>query len=437
MNRFEQEYKQAIDAAENQKPATFLILMFALIIGFISFTFIWASITEIEELTRGQGQVTPSQEVQIVQSLEGGIIQEILVKEGNTVKKGEILLRISDVLFSSEERSTEARFLSLEAKKYRLIAESENKQFEVPETLTNKIPDIIANERALHESRQKELQAAFKIQDENINKAQADDAETKQEINRLNESLRLLNKELTITREMVAQRAVPKLDQIRLEREQADIKGQIKARKEERKGLQAVLASVQGERQAQTDKFTSIALEELSEVETQIATLRESLRSMEDRVNRTEIRSPVDGVINQISLNTIGGVVEPAMKLVEIVPLNDTLKIVAQIQPKDIAFLKVGQPVKVKVTAYDPQIYGALDGRLSRVAATSTTDHEGSVMFEVEVLTDKTHLGTSTNQLPITAGMIADIEVITGKRTILNFIMKPLRRGFNRALRER
>lgn len=437
MNEFEKKYHQYIEEAESMKPSKpALIILFA-VTSLVIFAFSWAAITEVEELTRGQGQVVPSKDIQIVQSLEGGIIQEILAKEGEAVKKGQILLRISDVLFSSEERGTEAKFLALEAKKHRLRAEAENDAFSVPTELEAKMPNTISNERALYESRQKELQAAFSIQDENIKKAKADSAEVTSEINRLTESRRLLSKELKITREMVAQRAAPKLDQIRLERESADLSGQIKTREQERKGLEAALASAENERAAQRDKFTSQALEELGEVETQIASLKENLRSMEDRVDRTEIRAPVDGIVNKIHIKTIGGVVKPAMELVEIVPSNDILKISAKVNPNDIAFLKKGQPVKVKVSAYDPQIYGALDGELSRIAATSVKDNDGNIMFEVEVVTYKTHLGSHSNPLPITAGMIADIEVITGKRTILNFLMKPIYRGFNRALRER
>ncbi len=433
----EATYRAELEEAAKMKPAKPVIYLLLAIIAFILFAIVWAAVTQVEELTRGNGQVTPSQDIQIVQSLEGGILQEILVKEGDMVKKDQILLRISDILFSSEERGTQAKLLGLEAKTSRLLAESQSEDFIISKEIEEKIPDIVANERALYQSRQKELMGAYAIQDENIKKAQADLAEVSEEINRLTQSRKLLNDELTITKEMVIQRAVPKLDQLRLERERADISGQIKAREEEKKGLESQLASAKSQRDAQKDKFRSMALEELGEVKTQIASLKENLRSMGDRVDRTEVRAPVDGIVNQIKLSTIGGVVEPAMKLVEIVPSNDTLKIIAQVKPTDIAFLKVGQSAKVKISAYDPQIYGALDGVLSRVSANSVTDKDGNIMFEIEVQTKKSYLGSAENPLPITAGMVADIEIITGKRTILNYLLKPLRRGFNRALRER
>jgi len=433
----ETDYMDELEAAARMRPARPVVILLFTIIGFITFFCIWAAVTEIEELTRGQGQVIPSQEIQVVQSLEGGIVQDLLVQKGDAVKKGQILMRISDVLFSSEARGTEARFQSLEAKKARLSAEANGVAFEMPAEIEEKLPEIAENERLLYASRQKELKSAYAIQDDKIDKASADLAEVKSEINRLSENRRLLTKELNITKDMVAKRAVPKLEQIRIERELADISGQINTRVQEKKGVMAELSGAKNERATQDNTFQSQAFEELNEVETQISSLKESMKSIDDRVDRTELRAPVDGIVNQISVQTIGGVVEPAMRLMEIVPADDELKIIAKVKPNDIAFLDVGQPVKVKVSAYDPQKYGALNGKLTRIAATSVTDNDGHVMFEVEVRTDKAYLGTAQKQLPITSGMVADIEVITGKRTILQYLLKPLHRGFDRALRER
>lgn len=437
MSAKEHEFMSELEAALHSKPSRPAIFLFLTLALFVIVFLAWTAITQVDELTRGEGQVVPTQEIQIVQSLEGGIVQEILVGEGELVKKDQILLRISDVQFSSEERGTEAKFLSLRAKKVRLTAEAEGKEFTMPAEITEKMPQIASNEKALYSSRQKELASAHAIQDERINKANADLKEVSAEISRLSESRRLLQKELTITTKMVQQKAVPKLDQIRLEREVADIGGQINARVQEKKGLEADLAAAQNERSTQNDKFRSQALEELNEVEAEISGLEESLKSIGDRVYRTELRAPVDGIINKIAIKTIGGVVEPAMRLVEIVPSDNELKIIAKVKPEGIAFLHPGQPVKVKITAYDPQKYGSLDGQLVRIGANSTTDQKGDVFFEIEVRTEKNHLGTAGKPLPITPGMIAKVDVITGKRTILNYLLKPVRRGFDSALRER
>ncbi len=433
----ETEFMNELEAATREKPSGPAILLLVAMAAFISAFILWAAITKVEEIARGQGQVVPTRDIQVVQSLEGGILQELLVAEGDRVEKGQILLRISDVQFSSEERGTEARSLGLRAKKTRLKAEADGTAFTLPPEILQKAPKVAENEKALYESRQKELATSFTILDDRINKATADLEEVKAEISRLTNSRAGLNREYTITRDMVAKRAVPKLEQIRLERELADIGGQINARSKEKEGLEAELSAVKNERQSQVEKFRSNALSELNEVETQISALNESLKSIGDRVDRTEIRAPADGLVNAIRIKTVGGVVEPAMQLVEIVPMDDELKIVAKVAPTDVAFLKRGQPVKVKISAYDSQIYGALDGELVRIAANSTSDREGNVTFEIEVKTVRNYLGDAASPLPITPGMVAEVNVVTGRRTIMYYLLKPLRRTMDRALAER
>lgn len=433
----ETDFMNDLDAALHEKvsrPALYLLFLMSAMVGFF---IIWAGMTEVEEVTRGTGQVVPSKEIQIIQSLEGGVLREILVNKGDIVKKDQILMRISDVQFSSEAKGTKAQFLGLSVKRARLSAEASGKEFVVDLDIQNQVPEIVANEKALYVSRQKELSAAYTIQDEKIKKAQANIEEVKAQISSARQSLGHLYKELSITKDMVSKRASPKIEQIRLEREAADLQGQINAQTQEIEGLDAELSGAQNERASQADKFKSQALEELNEVETQISSLKESLKSMGDRVDRAELRAPVDGVVNDIMLQTIGGVVEPAMRLIEVVPTDDQLKIIAKVKPDEIAFLKVGQSVKVKITAYDSQKYGYLDGTLVRIAANSSKDRQDNILFEIEVRTQQNYLGSAQNPLPITTGMVADIDVITGKRTILNYLLKPIRRGFERALRER
>lgn len=431
------DFMGELDAATQTKPSlisnAFLITVTGLVVLFL----IWANLSKVEEITRGEGQVVPSQEIQVVQSLEGGILGELLVAEGDRVKKDQILVRISDVQFASEERGVEAKFASLQMRKARLEAEARGTQFSLPADLTAKAPDIAKNEVALYQSRQQELQNAIAILKDKNAGAKAGIAETQAQINRLANSRKLLKEELAITSKMVAQRAVSKMEEIRLQRELSDISGQLNANQEKLVGLRSELRTTEKQLTDQEDKFRSQALGELSEVETEIAQLQESLKSIGDRVFRTELRAPVDGIVNNIALKTIGGVVEPAHKLVEIVPVDDELKIVARVLPSDIAFLEIGQPVNVKISAYDPQLYGSLQGRLTRIGANSVTDRQGDVYFEIEVRTDKNHLGIEEQPLPITPGMVATTEIITGKKTIMNYLMKPVLRLKDRALRER
>lgn len=432
----ELEFMDQLEAAARMKPHAASNIMLYSVTALIVFFIVWASASKIEELTRGQGQVVPTQEIQFIQSLEGGILQELLVGQGDRVTKGQVLMRLSDVVSSSEERGTEAKSDSLKLKKSRLEAESEGKEFVVPEDLMKKIPDIAQSELDLYRSRQQELKNAVSILEDKIAKVEADMDETQAQVNRLSSSRGSLQQELSITRDMVAQKAVSKLEQIRLEREVNDVSGQINASQERIGGLKSELSAAQKQKADQGDRFRSQALTELSEVKTQIAQLSESLKSIGDRVSRAELKAPVDGIVNNIAVRTIGGVIEPAQRLIEIVPVDDQLKVVARVLPSDIAFLKVGQAVKVKISAYDSQRYGSLDGKLVRVGASSVSDNNGNVFFEIEVRTDKNYLGTPEAPLPITPGMVATTEVITGKRTIMAYLLKPFLHARDRALRE-
>ncbi len=431
------DFMAELEAAKYMRPALSANLILICIALLVVLFFIWASVCEIEILARGQGQVVPTREIQVVQSLEGGILQDLLVGEGDIVEKGQVLLRISDIQFSSEERGTEARFLSLAAKKARLQAEARGLTFKLPEQIAEKVPAIAANEQSLYDSRQSELANAVAILEDKIGKSEAELAELAARISTFASSRSLLREELEITRKMVAQKAAPKIDEIRLQRELSDISGQIRAAQERRTGLEAQLRAANNELKDQEDKFRTQALSELNEVETEISSLQESLKTIEDRVFRTEVRSPARGVVNNIAIKTIGGVIEPAQKLVEIVPIDDDLKIIAKVSPNDIAFLKKGQDVKVKISAYDPRRYGTLDGRLVRVSASSVSDREGNIFFEIEVNTDRNYLGTEDKPLPVTPGMVAQVDIITGKRTIMEYLAKPVLQARDQALRER
>ncbi|MCB1555828.1 MAG: HlyD family type I secretion periplasmic adaptor subunit, partial [Alphaproteobacteria bacterium] len=422
----ETEFMSELEAASRAKPHVAANIFLGAIAALVLFFILWASLSRVEEIVQGQGQVVPSHEIQVVQSLEGGILAQLLAREGDRVEQGQVILRISDVHFAAEEGGVEARFASLQARRARLTAEAEGRNFVLPADIAEKAPAIAANEKKLYDSRQAELENALAMIADKIAGINADIAEASAHIKRLKDSAALLGEELTITKKMVAQQAVPKLEEIRLQRELSDVSGQLRAQEQKLEGLRADLAAAGKETGDQHDKFRSQALGQLGEVETEMAQLQESLKSIEDRVFRTELRAPVAGIVNNIAVQTIGGVIEPAQKLVEIVPVDDELKIVARVKPSDIAFLKTGQPVKVKISAYDPQRYGALDGTLTRIGANSVTDRQDHVFFEIEVRTAKNHLGTDEVPLPITPGMEATTEIIIGKHTIMAYLMKPV-----------
>lgn len=430
------DFMSEIDAAMRLKPATQSSFMLWTIIGLVVFIFTWAGISEIEVLTRGQGQVVPHSETQVVQSLEGGILAELRVEEGDRVEKGQVLARIENVAFASEERGIAAQSVALNIKKLRLNAEVKGEAFNIPDDMRAQNPKLAANEEDLYRSRREELVNVQAIADEAVTKAEANLREINATINRLSESKRLLSQQLEITRNLVAKNAMPKVEALTQEREYADVQGNLNAAVERKKAVQSDLKTAENQRKEAFNQFRSKALAEMSEVETKLAAIKESLTAAGDKVDRTELRATADGVIKTINQKTVGGVVEPAMKLMEIVPIDDDLKITAKISPADIAFLKVGQDVNVKITAYDPQKFGSLKGTLQRIGADTVEDREGNIFFEIDVVTDRNYLGTRDNPLPIIPGMIADVEVITGKRTILSYMMKPLLRARDRALTE-
>lgn len=433
----DKEFMSELEAATRMKPSVASHFMLLTVASLVGAFFVWAGTSEIEEITHGGGQVVPTQEIQVVQSLEGGILTELLVREGEKVKKDQILMKVNDVAFASEERGTEARTLALKAKKARLDAEAAGEDFTVPQEIVEKFSDIAKNELALFNSRQQELSNAKAILDNKINSAQAELREVQAKINRLAESRRLLNQELTITKKMVAKKAVPQLEEIRLNREISNVSGEMREAAQKKSGLEAELRGAKRERADREDKFKSQVLGELNDIESQISQLSESLTAIGERVDRADIRSPIDGVVNKISIKTIGGVIEPAMQLVEVVPLDDDLKIIARVAPQEIAFLRPDQEVNIKISAYDPQRYGSLKGKLVRIGANSVNDNDGNIFFEIEVRANKNYLGTEENPLPITPGMVADIEVITGERTILSYLAKPVLRAKDKALTER
>ena len=430
------DFMSELEAAKRLRPAWHANMMLYTVLSLFSFIILWAAFSQIEVITRGEGQVVPTSEVQVVQSLEGGILAELNVEEGDHVEKGQVLARIENVAFASEERGIEAQSVALELKQKRLNAEIQGKAFEISNDLKSKNIKLADNELALHGSRKKALKKALDNADEAVRKSQANLREINATINRLSQSKKLLKEQLDITRDLVAKNAMPKLEAIKQEREYSDLQGEINASVQRKSGIQSDLATARNKKDEIMAQFKSDALEELSEVEARIAGLKESLTAAGDRVDRTELRAPSNGVIKVVSQKTIGGIVEPAMKLIEIVPLDEDLKITAKIAPADIAFIKVGQDVNVKVTAYDPQKFGSLRGMLRRISADTIEDREGNIFFEVDVVTEKNYLGSRDAPLPIIPGMVAETEIITGKRTVLSYMVKPFLRVRDRALTE-
>lgn len=402
-------------AAEMQTPRTLRMLLFATL-AMLFCGLIWAGFAILDEVKRGNGRVIPSQQMQIVQSLEGGLVEAIAVHEGQIVDKGELLIRIDDTTFSAQLGEVRERRDALAARVARLDAESHGAEKLVfPRNGNKSLTRAQEAELSVFEARGRKLR-----QDVDV---------LAQQESRLVDNLQLLNREVDLTRKLYKQKVVPEIEMLRLERQASEMRGQ--------------LAEVQSRIATAKTTFRSQADEDLAKATGDLAALDENIRSAQDRVRRTELKSPVHGIVNKINVTTIGGVVQPGVSLVEIVPLDDTLLVEGRIRPQDIAFIRPGQDAVVKITAYDSSVYGSLKGKVERISADTIIDEKGDksergeTFYRVVIRTEKNHLGSTERPLPIIPGMIGTVEVLTGSKSVLSYLLKPIRLLHDEAMRER
>lgn len=404
--------------------------LFALVAGLV-----WAAIAELDEVTRGEGKVIPSRQIQVLQSLDGGIVSEILVKEGQTVQAGELLLRVDSTRMVSSLRENRAQYLALLAKSARLKALSDSGRFTAPEAALNEAPDIVTQERLLYESRRSELDATLAVARQQSSQRSQELIAAKARREQASQSYTLTARELELTKPLVKTGAVSDVELLRLERDLARYRGERDSANTDIPRLESSVIEANRRAQELELTFRNAARTELSETNAKLSALSEGSTALEDRVNQTEIRSPLHGTVKQLKVNTVGGVVQPGKDVIELVPADDALLLEAKIQPKDIAFLRPGQSALIKFTAYDYSIYGGLDATLEHISADSVLDEKGNAYFLVRLRTASTSIGIQ--KLPIIPGMIAEVDILTGKKSVLAYLLKPISRAKARALTER
>ena len=427
------DFFSADDSGRRGSPAAtvFLAVIGLLVVAVVG----WASWAELDEVARGQGQVIPSRQIQVVQNLEGGIIAEILATEGQIVRPGDSLLRIDDTNLASSFRENEARWRALTAKRQRLDAEVGGASLVLP---AGDAADsaTVAAERALFEARRAELDAAIAVLERQAAQRAQEIAELDSRIQKFEQGLELAADERSILKPMVDQGVTSRIELIRLDRQITALEGDLDGARIAVPRVRAALSEARRRIDERRAAFVSRAREELAETYLRLSVLEQAMAAQQDRVSRTEVRSPVHGTVNRVLVNTVGGVVQPGMDLVEIVPLEDSLLVEARIKPADIAFLRPGQQVKVKITAYDFATFGTLEGRLEHISADSIADERGETYFQIRVRTDRNFLGSDENPLPIIPGMVAEVDILTGERTVLDYFFSPLAKVSQRALTE-
>jgi adhesin transport system membrane fusion protein len=431
------DFASEVTAARMQGPSWVAILLLFSITLFFVAAITWAWWAEIDEVTRGQGTVIPSSQVQVIQNLEGGILKKILVREGEMVEAGQILLRIDDTGFAASLGEQSAARYSLMGQMARLTAESEGSALEFPPELMAEARQLAVNERSLFNARRADLKSQLGILRKQVDQRRQELIELRGRLKQNRSSLVLLEEELQMTEPLVRNGVVPKINLLRLRREVNDLEGLIKGTILALPGAKSAVQEATRRIEERYLSSRSEALRELNAIKAEFAQVEQSILAARDRVLRTDLRSPVRGIVKQLNISTIGGVVAPGMNLMEIVPLDDTLLVEARILPADVAFLKPGQVATVKLTAYDFSIYGGLTARLERISADTIVDERGESYYQIIVRTDKSELVHQGKILPIIPGMVASIDILTGRKTILDYLLKPILKARNRALTER
>ena len=392
---------------------------------------LWASIAQVDEVTRGQGTVIPSSKVQLVQAAAPATLSALLVRGGERVRKGQLLARLDDPVSTAEVGQIQAETDSLQARAARLQVEvmGGNNECSGPEC---------ANEAALGAARQSALSSRVAALNALADQRRREASEAAATISSLQSSLALAQKQVGMLEPLAGKNIVPQTELLDARREVIDLQGRIAAAREQQSRAQAAVRESLAQASEATAIFRKEALDERSQIAAKLSVNEESLRGAEGKLNRNELRSPADGVVNDVQVTTIGGFVQPGQKVMEVVPLGDKLLVETRVKPRDIAFIKVGDKALVKVTAYDFSIYGGLEGRVVQVSADSIYDEaEKEAYFNVIVQTDRNYLTFQGRQLPITPGMICDTDIITGRRSILAYLLKPVLKARSEALRER
>nr|WP_260412734.1 HlyD family type I secretion periplasmic adaptor subunit [Pseudomonas cichorii] len=398
---------------------------------------IWAHYAVLQEVTTGEGKAIPSSKVQVIQNLEGGIVTEIFVREGQVVNKGDTLLRLDDTRFLSNRGESEVDRLTLTAQVERLAAEAEGRPLLLPQEVIDKAPQVAADERAFYESRQRRLDGEQRTLNEQLRQKTQELAEFRSRQEQFRNSLALVQQELDMSIPLVGSGAISPVEILRLKRNAVEMRGSMNANTLAIPRAEAAINEIKSRAQESELTFRSEASRELNEKRSDLAKISANRIAIDDRMTRTTVTSPVRGIVKTLKINTIGGVVQPGSDLLEIVPLEDNLLIEARVRPQDVAFLHPGQKAMVKFSAYDYTIYGGLPARLEMIGADTVTDDKGNSFYLIQVRTDRNHLGEDDRPLLIIPGMVATVDIITGEKSVMDYLLKPVLKGGSEALRER
>lgn len=426
LNENDYEYMKSLSAAvvfSSSKKLHWVLISFTM---FIVFFIVWASFAEIDEIARGNGKVVPSGQNQVVQNLEGGIVQEILVKEGDIVEKDQVLVKISNEKGTSTALSNELKAYYLQAKIQRLEAELKREPFVYEKSDNQALNEFLDNENQLYITNKKQLESKISILKEQIKQKENDLKDAKQTIEHMKFSVNAISKEIAMTKPMVDRGIRSQVDFLKLQREESDAKNR----------LQSVILSIDkisseifelNKKIDETNQINDTEIRtKLNEAFTNLKDVEVNKLASEDQVSRTTVKSPSNGIVQKLYVNTIGGSIKPAQDLLEIVPTDHKLIVEVKILPKDIAFIYQGQKAIVKFSAFDFSIFGGLEGKVINISPDTIVEKDEKTFYVVRIETEKNYIGDEEKSKNIIPGMVADVDILTGKKTILDYILKPI-----------
>ncbi|MBN8493649.1 MAG: HlyD family type I secretion periplasmic adaptor subunit [Burkholderiales bacterium] len=412
------------------------ILLFA-IAGAFTALLAWASVAEIDTVAQATGKVVPSARVQLMQSLEGGLITAIHVKAGDQVDAGTLLLSLSPTQAISDFQTRQQQALALEARIARLRAESEGLRPEFTATLREQGAEYVKVEQAAFDQRLAEQQSQQAVLSAQIAQRTQELEEARIAMVTAQRTLAAANEERDMLEKLVAQGLEPRIELVRIGRIITDAEGREKGAAAAISRLRDAIVETRARRDSAQQNFKATAREEMNRSLAELRAIEQGLPALEDRFDRTALKAPVRGVVNRVFVNTVGGVAKPGDPLVELVPADDPLVVEALVSPKDIGFIQLGQPSRVKLTAYDYSIYGAMPGKVVQVGADAVTNERGESFYQVRVQTEQNAIDSLGKALPIISGMQAQVDIITGSKTVLRYLLKPLIAVSENAFRER
>ncbi len=412
--------------------------LFSAIVVFFVIIIVWANFASLEEVTRGDGKVIPSSDIQALQTLEAGIVDEFLVHEGDEVVVGQILVRMSDIDASSDLGAGNARYYGLLAAITRLQAEAGGKsRVDFPKEIIKASPSSVTEELKAFRANMQAQNGQMNILHQQLQQREQEVREMRMRASDIRGVISLQRQEKEMIAPLVARGSAPKLELLQLERTIKEKDTELNSTLSGMPRAKSAAGEVRARIKDLKNSFQAQAQTELTAKQVELNEIKERLSSLTERKTRTEIKSPVNGTVKEMMFNTVGGVIRPGEDIIQIVPKDDQLLVEARIRPSDIAFLYPGQKAIVKITAYDFSIYGGLPGKVLDISADTIEDEEGNSFYRVRVKTDETELVRKGEILPIIPGMVASIDVLTGEKTVMQYLMKPFFKTLDNAMTER